>query len=70
MSDTYWSVASTRSERSNNAGCAASPRERRLEDVEKVVRKLAGELQEMFEWALDCQEALCSRIEELERRVR
>lgn len=38
----------------------------RLEDVEKVVRKLETLLMEMHQWVFDCNEALCGRLEAIE----
>lgn len=38
----------------------------RLEDVEKVVRKILADLAELQEWALECNDAIMTRVEALE----
>lgn len=38
----------------------------RLEDVEKIVRKLQDELAELQQWLFDCQDAIVTRVEALE----
>lgn len=48
---------------------AAQPSAQRLEDVEKVVRKLEAELEELQVWSLDVIDRLMTRIEVLEQML-